>query len=236
MGVFRFKKFEVINERSAMKVGTDGVILGAAVTLPVTEKAAAATRVLDAGTGTGVVALMIAQRCENAMVIGIDIDAGAAAEASMNFSNSPWKDRLEARLQSLQETEEQFDLIVSNPPYFDSSLENPDPGKTLARHTGTMSYRTLIDYAVEHLDEEGSLSMILPSDRERDLLRYARMNGFYPARILRIRTVPHKEPMRFVVELRQGRRKMEEEEIVIQEKGRYTERYTDLVRDFYLWA
>jgi len=232
MGTFRFKKFEVINERSAMKVGTDGVILGAAVTLP-----EGSARVLDAGTGTGVISLMIAQRSEGAMITGIDIDEGAAAEAAENFSRSPWKARLEARCQPLQDCEGSFGLIVSNPPYFDDSLQNPDPERTLARHTGTMSYRTLIDFAKDHLDESGRLSMILPSDREKDLLRYARMNGFFPERILRIRTVPHKEPMRFVVEFLRGRDTvLSEDELTIQEKGRYTSQYTDLVKDFYLWA
>ncbi len=233
METFRFKQFEVINERSAMKVGTDGVILGAAVTLESGD-----ARILDAGTGTGVVALMIAQRSgDGTMITGIDIDPAAAEEAAANFRNCPWAERLAADNLPVQDCEGEFDLIVSNPPYFDESLTNPDPERTLARHTGTMSYRTLLDFAKDHLTADGRLSMILPTDRERDLMRYARMDGFFPFRILRIRTVARKEPMRMVVEFRRGRdNELREEELIIQEKGRYTVQYTDLVKDFYLWA
>lgn len=244
--VFRFKHFEIKNERSAMKVNTDGVLLGAAVSLGKGDR-----RILDAGTGTGVIALMLAQRASEAgmdtRILGIDIDRPSAEEAGDNFSSSPWTGNLEAAAMPLQTCTGTFDLIVSNPPYYDSSLKNPEQRKSTARHTaakdeenlGTspMSCRTLAEFASEHLSEDGRLAVILPSDQETAFLRTARSYGLYPSRILRIRTVPRKTPARFIAELSRARTEViSEEELTIQNEGRYTLGYTDLVKEFYLWA
>lgn len=244
--VFRFKHFEIRNERSAMKVNTDGVLLGAAVSLGDGDR-----RILDAGTGTGVIALILAQRMSEAgmdtRILGIDIDAPSAEEAGENFSASPWTGILEADATPLQACTGTFDLIVSNPPYYDASLRNPDLRKSTARHTAaedeenpgtsSLSYRTLAEFASCHLSENGRLAVILPSDRESVFLRTARGYGLYPSRILRIRTVPRKAPARFIAELSRTREEnISEEELTIQNEGRYTGRYTDLVKEFYLWA
>ena len=147
MSVFHFKKFDVRNDKSAMKVNTDGVLLGAVAPLKPTDR-----QILDIGTGTGTIALMLAQRLSQdageipsgAMITGIDIDNDAAAEAGENFRESPWDGILAALHTPLSEynPDRKFDLIVSNPPYYDASLTNPDARKAAARHTADgLSYR-----------------------------------------------------------------------------------------------
>lgn len=243
MAVFRFKKFEVRNELSAMKVNTDGVLLGALAPVE-----ASFRRVLDIGTGTGTIALMLAQRLEqegakSPEIIGIDIDALAAAEAEMNFGVSPWSDWLTAGNQSLQEfmrsdvAAAAFDLIVSNPPYYDSSLTNPDMRRTTARHTdGNLSYREVMDFAQTHLSEDGALSMVLPAEDENAVLRYGRSCGLSASAIVRIRTVERKAAKRIVLTFGRIRRVAAETVLTIMEKGKYTDEYISLMKDFYLFA
>ena len=250
MSVFRFKQFSVKNLRSAMKVNTDGVLLGACLQLgdhPVT--------VLDAGTGTGTIALMTAQRLnekgilESSRITGIDIDKDSAEEAGENFRSSKWAAFMECRNVALQDCEGSFDIIVSNPPFFDFSLPNPDERKNLSRHTAVpseemadgaaMSYRTLIDYSNEHLKENGVLAMILPSECETPLRRLAASYGLQMTHILRIRTTPSKAPSRIIVHLKKNSSAGTvpvEEELIIQNNGEYTPGYKALVKDFYLWG
>ena len=239
MGTFRFKKFEVVNERSAMKVNTDGVLLGAAMTIMPSDRT-----MLDIGTGTGTIALMAAQRSERDMDIrAIDIDEASATEAAANFRNSPWGDSLEAFHMSLDEYEgtldgQEYDLIFSNPPYFEDSLKAPEERRNNARHTSTgLSYREILDFASRHLSAQGRVSFVLPSETESPLCRHARMDGLHLMRILRVRTVPHKAPSRIVAEFSRTRTDSPvEEELIIQEKGKYTEQYLSLMNGFYLFA
>ena len=250
MGVFRFKRFEVVNERSAMKVNTDGVLLGAAMTINSSDRV-----LLDIGTGTGTIALMAAQRfldfarndnedARNLTVHAIDIDAISAEEAAMNFSNSPWSEHLQAHTASLDEyaasLEEgnTFDLIFSNPPYFDDSLGAPEQRRNTARHTSTgLSYREILDFAAVRLSDHGRVAMVLPSDVEPALLRHARMNGLHLFRILRVRTVERKQPSRIIAEFSRTRCDSPEDEILtIQKEGRYSHEYLALTHGFYLFA
>lgn len=200
MSVFHFKRFDVVNEASAMKVNTDGVLLGAAVTLSDHDRL-----VLDAGTGTGTIALMLAQRYsdmnipEGLEITGIDIDEPSASEASANFASSPWSAGLRAEHCALSDYHPggKLDLIVSNPPFFEDSLLPPEARRGMAKHTASdaMSYVELVDFAREHLSGDGRLSLILPADRETGLLRYAVSCGLVPFRILRVRTTPQKAPI-----------------------------------------
>lgn len=243
MSVFHFKKFDVRNDKSAMKVNTDGVLLGAVAPLKPTDR-----QILDIGTGTGTIALMLAQRLSQdageipsgAMITGIDIDNDAAAEAGENFLASPWSGILKALHTPLSDYEPgcRFDLIVSNPPYYDDSLTNPDVRKATARHTGDgLSFRDILEFAESRLNDGGRLCLILPSDQEKELLRYGRMHGLYPANILRIKTVERKNPSRIIVTFVAGNRvKNEEDSLVIMEKGSYTMQYLSLIKDFYLFA
>ncbi len=236
-----------------MKVNTDGVLLGAVV--PVCN---GDCRVLDIGTGTGVIALMLAQRLtadtEQASrmrplrILGIDIDPDAAAEAAENFASSEWAESLTSEGISLESLEvrlagvasEVFDIIVSNPPYYDSSLTNPDGKKAVARHTdlpqGSLSYREVMEFAARHLSATGRLSVVLPSDQEFAALRYARMCGLHLSHLLRVRTVERKQPKRFIATFVTVPCECRTQMLTIMEKGKYTDEYISLVKDFYLFG
>ena len=248
MSIFHFKRFKVVNERSAMKVNTDGVLLGAAMTICPSD-----SRMLDIGTGTGTIALMAAQRMSDMVqmedmltggvqIDAIDIDEPSASEAASNFSNSPWAGHLCAHNLSLDEFESEagavYDLIFSNPPYFEDSLTAPDARKSTARHTSDgLSYRDIFEFAARALSENGRVSLVLPSDQEAAVCRYARMCGLHLFRILRIRTVPRKSPTRMIVEFSRHRPDAAEDTILtIQNEGQYTEQYLSLTKDFYLFA
>ena len=238
MGVFRFKHFNVTNERSAMKVNTDGVLLGAAMMITPQDG-----RMLDIGTGTGTIALMAAQRSGgSAQIDAIDIDEPSVTEAAMNFRQSPWADKLRAYNLPLDqfaaETSEKYDLIFSNPPYFEDSLTAPDGRKSTARHTSDgLSYRDIFEFAKERLTEEGRVSFVLPADQEAALCRYGRMCGLHLFRILRIRTVPRKAPSRIIAEFSRNRVEAPEDTVLtIQNEGQYTQEYLSLTKDFYLFA
>ena len=238
MGVFRFQHFSVTNERSAMKVNTDGVLLGAAMTIMPHDR-----RMLDVGTGTGTIALMAAQRRDgDVMIDAIDIDEPSATEAEMNFRQSPWADSLRAYNLPLDQfassSSERYDLIFSNPPYFEDSLTAPDERKSTARHTSDgLSYRDIFEFAKDRLTENGRVSLVLPADQEAALCRYARMCGLHLFRILRIRTVPRKAPSRIIAEFSSARTESPVDEILtIQSEGKYTQEDLSLPRDFYLFA
>ena len=269
MGTFRFKRFEVVNERSAMKVNTDGVLLGASMTILPSDR-----NLLDIGTGTGTIALMAAQRLDDACFVpahadersispsscvagcmgrnemrdvlrihAIDIDEASALEAGANFRNSPWPENLQAFHASLEEYEAtsvlpNYDLIFSNPPYFEDSLNAPEQRRNNARHTSTgLSYREILDFAAARLSDVGRVALVLPAETEQPLCRHARMNGLHLSMITRIKTVPRKEPSRIVAEFSRVRPDSAvERTLVIQNEGKYTEEYLSLMRDFYLFA
>lgn len=233
--IFNFKKFSVRNEKSALKVGTDAVLLGSAMTVAGTDR-----RMLDIGTGTGVIALMAAQRASE-MGIGcaieaIDIDEESCREAQYNFSASPWGEMVSVFNTPLSSFRagEPFDLIFSNPPYYDCSLRNPDERECLARHTDTLSYREICSFASENLTGSGRLSLILPSESEQALVRTAASFGLYPFRILRVRTTATKPVKRIVVEFSRSRKDCVEEEIVLQDGNGRTADYASLTEKFYL--
>ncbi len=252
MSVFRFKYFNVVNERSAMKVNTDGVLLGAAMTMLSADR-----RMLDIGTGTGTIALMVAQRAlgipgqagddgmragGDFMIDAIDIDEPSASEAAANFGESPWAEHLRAHNLSLQDfadsEPDKYDLIFSNPPYFEDSCIAPDERKSTARHTSVgLSYRDIFEFASERLAENGRVSLVLPADQEAALCRYARMCGLHLFRIMRIRTVERKAPIRIITEFsRQRCQTPADEMLTIMNEGKYTQEYLSLTKDFYLFA
>ena len=243
MGTFRFKKFEVVNEKSAMKVNTDGVLLGASMTVRPSDRI-----LLDIGTGTGTIALMAAQRAADAggrlpEIHAIDIDEASAVEASMNFENSPWAGCLYAHHTSLDDfasSDEsgEYDLIFSNPPYFEESLNAPELRRNNARHTSTgLSYREILDFAAKTLSPEGRVALVLPAETENALCRHARMNGLHLFRILRVKTVPRKAPSRIIAEFSRCRIDAPSEEtLTIQDEGKYTEEYLSLMHEYYIFA
>ena len=239
-----------MNERSAMKVNTDGVLLGAAMTIREGDRF-----LLDIGTGTGTIALMAAQRVFGGEIPGqagnidaIDIDEPSATEAAMNFANSPWAECLHAHNMSLdafaamddgdEGPVRKYDLIFSNPPYFEDSMTAPDERKSTARHTSDgLSYRDIFEFAKERLTDSGRVSLVLPVDQEAALCRYARMCGLHLFRILRVRTVPRKAPTRMIAEFARHRcETVKEELLTIQNEGQYTQEYLSLTHDFYMFA
>ena len=242
MGEFRFKQFTVRNEASAMKVNTDGVLLGGALTLLPSDRC-----LLDVGTGTGTIALMVAQRLCGMLNISqikkgifniqaIDSDIPSVTEAALNFNVSPWRENLAASHCPLENYEPglAFDLIFSNPPFFESSLKAPDPRRRSARHTGTLSYREILAFAARHLSPSGRVSLILPADCERELLMNAAALGLHPFRILQVGTVPGKPFSRIIAEFSRlcPPAPVREEMFIHCGNGGYSETYRSLLKDF----
>ena len=229
--VFRFKRFAVLNDRTAMKVGTDGVLLGAWC------PAQDAKRVLDVGTGCGVIALMIAQRNDLAIIDGIDIDHNAIEEAALNFEASPWAGRLSAHKKDFNTMsgDTRFDLIVSNPPYFTNGILPTGDARTVARHTQSLTYRQLIEGAARLLTHDGTLAFITPTDNE-DLIVEAATFASLPVRhVTRVIPVEGGEPKRTLWALSRHNCPYQEDQLIISHKdGRFTQEYIALTGEFYL--
>ena len=237
---FRFKQFEVEHRLCAMKVGTDAVLLGAWAPICDLLFDICHLRILDAGTGSGVIALMLAQRFEQAEIDAIDIDGDAVRQAGENFGRSPWSKRLHCRQIALQELAEEqcgyYDAIVSNPPYFVDSLKNPNQQRQTARHTDTLSYAELLCAAARLLKENGSLSLILPAEAERAIVALAAERGLYPTRLVHVYSKPGKPVKRILIELKKRNdQPCEESHFYIEsESSPRSDEYTALTKDFYL--
>jgi len=229
---FKFKQFTVHQSRCAMKVGTDGTLLGAWANVP-TGKA----RMLDIGTGTGLIALMLAQRAFEAVVTGIDIDAEAVCQARENVEASPFASRIQIVQADVADYKtESFDVIVSNPPYFVESLTCPDHQRTTARHTASLTYQTLMRSAFRLLTDEGRFSVIIPFDCRALLESEASLTGFFMSRICSVKTTPKKEPKRYLIEFtKQPVSELDISEGVIESMpNTRSEWYQELTKDFYL--
>jgi len=229
---FRFRQF-VINQGScAFKVGTDGVLLGALA--GVTGR----KRVLDVGTGTGLISLMIAQRFD-ADIVAIEPDQTSFLQACENTGNSKWSKRIEVvncRLQDYYPGEQVFDLIVTNPPYFISSLKNSDPALSAARHNDDLTHKDILECSARLLDPYGELQLILPWDEGNIFIASATEFGFYCNTIVKIRPTPASEVRRLFLSFGRERKKTSERFLTI-EKGRrhdFTDDYIALTREFYL--
>ena len=241
---FRFKQFEVWHDKCAMKVGTDGVLLGAWCPVEEVRGQTSDVRILDVGTGSGVIALMLAQRCSEAQINAIDIDSDAVAQAQDNFARSPWAERLHAHHCALQEISnhksevscKRYDLIVSNPPYFVDSLKNPDQHRQTARHTDTLSYSDLLSCAAELLADDGTLALILPAEAENTILNLAQTAGLFPTRLTRVHSKPGKPMKRVLVAFKKGTGlSCETTDFFIEsETSPRSEEYKELTKDFYL--
>ena len=230
---FQFKQFTIHQQHCAMKVGTDGTLLGGWASAP-----AGACRILDVGTGTGLIALMMAQRFPEARVTGIDIDTDAVGQASENALESPFKERIMIREGDVTRMEDAdgFDAIVCNPPFFDRSLTCPDQQRTEARHTVSLTYRQLMESAFRLLKDDGRLSAIIPSDCRSRLESEAHLVGFFISRICSIQTTPKKTPKRYMIEFRkQPVKEIDTEcgiiELLPQERSPW---YQQLINDFYI--
>ncbi|MBQ5700671.1 MAG: methyltransferase [Alistipes sp.] len=229
MAAFRFKQFSVEQDDVAMKVGTDGVLIGAWV------NCADAVRVLDIGTGTGLIALMVAQRSDAQSIVGIDIDSAAAVCAARNFAASPWSERLSAHQKAAQEYDgEKFDLILSNPPYFVDSLLCPDDRRTTARHTTELTFEQLDSAVCRLLSESGRFALILPTEQ---MEKYMALTALKVVRRCDVVSVVGGVVKRVMAEFAFDFEGVPATETITIEKGRrgdYCEQYIELTKEFYL--
>jgi tRNA1Val (adenine37-N6)-methyltransferase len=231
---FQFKQFRIIQEHSAMKVGVDGVLLGAWV------HAEGADRILDIGTGTGLIALMMAQKNSRAQIDALELDPDAFGEANRNFQQSGWSDRIHPELCSFQEFAERanlkYDLIVSNPPFFANGIQVPAPNRALARHAGSLPLDVLISGAANLLREKGRIALVLPAASLKEIEQTAISTNLYVSRMCRIKPNPQKPDFRILVELTNTTVSTQVETLMIEfEKHHdYTPEYKELTKDFYL--
>lgn len=231
---FTFKQFHINHDKCAMKVGTDGTLIGAWTDLP-----ASCQRILDIGTGSGLIAIMAAQRHPDALISAIDIDADCVTQTRENIDACPWSDRIEVHHTPLQDfnPEHKFDVIISNPPYFVDSQLPPDQQRSMARHTATLSFRELTDGVLRLLAPEGRFSLILPPAETERFLSAARGRLFITRRT-EIHSTPTSGVKRVMTEL-QTEPPAEpaiSEQIIIEDNGMlgYSEKYKALTKDFYL--
>ena len=227
---FRFKQFNIEQERCSMKVGTDGVLLGA--WFPVH----AGCGVLDIGTGTGLIALMAAQRGAG-RVTAVEIDREAAEQARQNVTGSPWADSVKVECADIASfvAESRFDRIVCNPPYFRDSLRSPDSGRNTARHNDALSYETLASCAAKLLADDGMLCLVLPYDSVSEFVKCAAVQGLDLCIRTDVVTAPGKEPKRSLVAFKRNSPSLKTSVLEIcGSDGNETAGYVELVRDFYL--
>lgn len=228
---FRFQKFTAYHDQCAMKVGTDGVLLGAWVDV------CNATHALDIGTGTGLISLMIAQRSDSLQIDAIDIDHNAIVQAQTNINQSPFNNRITTHKAALQEhySESKYDLIVSNPPFFNDSLKSTNNQRNLARHTDSLSAEELLESAARLLTEQGKLSLIYPHKYKERLIMLAPQYNLNISRLTDVYPTPTSEPKRILIELSKENFELCENKLVIEEARHiYTTNFKELVKDFYL--
>lgn len=245
---FQFRQFTVRQEHCAMKVGTDGTLLGAWARCPISPLGDK-REVLDVGTGTGLIALMMAQRFPEARVMAIDIDAEAVQQAVENVAASPFADRIQVVQADVTTFDTpirdirdircsdyiQYDSIVCNPPYFVDSLTCPDRRRTLARHDRSLSYRQLMTAASRLLADDGELSVVIPFDCRIRLEQEAALAGLSKVRQCAVHTTPGKPPRRYLLAFRKHPAPLEEETGILEDSpGHRSSWYQQLTKDFYL--
>ena len=244
---FRFKQFTIWHDKCAMKVGTDGVLLGA--WCPLNELIMRDTQctILDVGTGSGLIAIMLAQRlCDKGgqdfTIDAIDVNDSAAAQAQANCDVSPWKKHLRVWHTSLQDFEaqkESYNLIVSNPPYFVDSLKNPDKGRETARHTDSLSDEELLSKSAQLLTQSGHLALIVPAAKETAILHLAKAYGLTLCRQTEVYSKPDKEqPLRvmldFVKDIKNHVEPTTDRLNIESAHSPRSEEYVELTKAFYL--
>lgn len=230
---FRFKQFTVWHDQCAMKVNTDGVLLGAWV------KSEDPGYILDIGAGTGLISLMLAQRFPNAMIHAVEINEKACRQTQSNIELSAWNARMEIFhrdfLEYMKACPVKYDLIVTNPPYFSNSLQNPDKSRKIARHSESLPFEKLITGVKQLLTDRGVFAVILPAGNVL-FQQEAYINGLFCRRRLGVRSLPNKKISRQLLELSPASNKpaQTEELSIYQLPGEYSSGYINLTKDFYL--
>jgi tRNA1Val (adenine37-N6)-methyltransferase len=230
---FRFKQFTIVQEKAAMKVGTDGVLLGAWT------EVGDARSILDVGTGTGLIALMMAQKSD-AQITALEIEEKAYTEALFNFNQSPWTGRIQAVQSSFQKfssaTSDRFDLIVSNPPFFENASKAREANRSNARHTDLLPYTDLISGSATLLTDRGRLSVIIPAESADRVIALASETNLFPIRITKVKPKPERPFHRYLIEFSKQEGLCSFDELTIGNEGQnnFTDEYKRLTQDFYL--
>ena len=235
--MFQFKQFQIKQERTAMKVGTDGVLLGAWVPLINNP-----FNILDIGSGTGLISLMLAQRSSAEQIDAIEIDEDAYEECVENFEASPWGDRvfcyhadLEEYTDELFEEEEEYDLIVSNPPFYSENYSSGDQKRDQARFQEALPFDMLIESAQALLSENGIFAVIIPYKEEQNFIQLCQSVNLFPLKITRVKGNQHTEIKRSLLAFTRIQQQPIINELVIEiERHNYTSDYIELTKDFYL--
>lgn len=227
---FKFKQFTIYHDRCAMKVGTDGVLLGAWTNVENIKNA------LDIGAGSGLIALMLAQRNRDMLIDAIDIDNNAVEQAGENVMRSSFSSQIRCFNTSLQEfalnCNQKYDLIVSNPPYFDQSLKSPEKNRSVARHTDSLPVDELIKLSSKLLTFDGRLSVIYPFEYKNYLLH---QDYLFVTRVTNVYPVPDSLPKRVLIEFSKQRSSLEENDLLIEKKRHvYSDEFVSLAKDYYL--
>ena len=233
---FQFKEFSITQDRSAMKIGTDGVLVAAWTSLSHNPK-----NILDIGTGTGVIALIIAQRSFAKNIEAVEIDDNAYEEATSNFENSPWADRLFCYHASIQEfasemsDEEPYDLIISNPPFYTEDYKTNDKARDLARFTEALPFQHLIVCTAHLLSENGKFVVILPKKEEASFVEISKENGLFLNKKCDVKGTEVSPVKRTLLEFSFEETAVKHTSLTIEiSRHEYTPAYTALVKDFYL--
>ena len=229
---FHFKQFSIRQDGAAFKVGTDGVLLGAWADV------SGAGSILDIGTGTGLLAIMLAQR-SGARITALEIDPSSALQARDNASASPWRDRIRILQISLQDFKppEKYDLVITNPPFFQDSMRPEDRGRMISRHDALLSLEDLAETAPRLMHDRGRFCLVLPLAESRTFERVGSDRGLHMHRLLRVRPGPNHPEKRRLMEFRlYPPGTVQCDDLVIEKGARhdYTERYRELTGDFYL--
>ena len=235
MSLFHFKEFVVDQNNCPMKINTDGVLLGAMANVN------EATKILDIGTGTGVIALMLAQRNRNASIDAIDIDLNAFERAKSNFENSIFHANLKAFHFGFKEYFDvhpllKYDLIISNPPFFLNALPSPNQTKNLARHTDLNFFKDLIQYASNHLQPNGLLEMVLPLDISLTIQNFAGSYQLYLIKCVEIKSFETKSPFRQILSFSKNKNLgtvVRETFCIYETEGIHSLAYKTLLKNFF---
>lgn len=230
--MFRFKQFNVDQTDCAMKVNTDGVLLGALA------DAGKVATILDIGTGTGVIALMLAQRFSKTQIDAVELNETAARTASNNFQNSPFACWLQLYAQSFQQyfdtyPQKRYDLIVSNPPFYIQSLKSPKAEKSMAKHANADFFKELISCCKEHLSANGSIWLILPLPTAALVKQITDQQGLFVQQYIFIKSYPHSEPHREILVLGSQQTQTTQQSLIIYDEPKvYTNAYQCLLKNF----
>ena len=228
---FKFKQFSIFQDKTAMKVGTDGVLLGAWAT------SNSGNTILDIGTGTGLISMMLAQRFPESQIDAIEIDENAYYQAKENFENAPFYNRLSIYLTSLQDykTDKKYDLIVSNPPFFTVNDLNEFDARKQARQEETLTFSDLLEKTAQLLNKDGLANFIIPHDRMLEFCTIAAENALKVSKTTLIKGNETSPIKRVLLEFSFEENEIEENTLTIEiERHRYTNDYINLTKDFYL--